>query len=605
MNRPFYKTIRGRLVVTVLVLILFTVFAISSVSYLLLYRNLRQAAIHSAETNLHLLAENINLYLADITDFIQRCQANDQIRQFLMTPRENDRYSAVAGRASELLNNDYLINSSQKYIQRLLIAGFDRSDYVQVVQPTYSVDKPLPELIQKLPYFQESLESTRLSEYPFRVTEEPFTPRSDQIVPIVRPIQSPYSSGNIGFVFAAVSLDLFTDNMNSYIREKESSLYLTIGEEIFLLDGAEAVPADFPETDRGASSFDRLREDTQIYRLKSAAGHGFCISCPLSLNGCQIAQVIPMSTFRRQFSQYLYLLLLIFTAVAAVGLCLFAALSRSLTRPIKKLRDRISIIAGGDFTQDNSILWNNELGDMGRDINQLSRDISGLIDRRVAYEKEKMDYEYRLLQSQVNPHFLYNTLNSIKWMATIQNAPGIAEMTLALSRLLKNISKGSSAFVSIRQEFDLLNDYFSIQKYRYGGMITLEYEINSDALLDNEILRFTLQPIVENAIFHGIEPSGHAGVIRVRLYQPQADLVRIDITDNGLGIEQEKLAALLTEEAPNKDSFFRNVGVSNVHKRLQLTYGERFGLQIQSEIGVYTTVSTLLPVKPAKEGETL
>lgn len=220
----------------------------------------------------------------------------------------------------------------------------------------------------------------------------------------------------------------------------------------------------------------------------------------------QIAQVIPMSTFRRQFSQYLYLLLLIFTAVAAVGLCLFAALSRSLTRPIKKLRDRISIIAGGDFTQDNSILWNNELGDMGRDINQLSRDISGLIDRRVAYEKEKMDYEYRLLQSQVNPHFLYNTLNSIKWMATIQNAPGIAEMTLALSRLLKNISKGSSAFVSIRREFDLLNNYFSIQKYRYGGMITLEYEIDSDALLDNEILRFTLQPIVENAISTASSP---------------------------------------------------------------------------------------------------
>lgn len=94
-------------------------------------------------------------------------------------------------------------------------------------------------------------------------------------------------------------------------------------------------------------------------------------------------------------------------------------------------------------------------------------------------------------------------------------------------------------------------------------------------------------------------------MIRVRLYQPQADLVRIDVTDNGLGIEPEKLAALLTEEAPNKDSFFRNVGVSNVHKRLQLTYGERFGLQIQSEIGVYTTVSTLLPVKAAKEGETL
>lgn len=175
--------------------------------------------------------------------------------------------------------------------------------------------------------------------------------------------------------------------------------------------------------------------------------------------------------------------------------------------------------------------------------------------------------------------------------------PGIAEMTLALSRLLKNISKGTTMQVTIRQEFDLLNDYFTIQKYRYGGTITMDYVITDQTLLDNVIPRFSLQPIVENAIFHGIEPKGQAGNIVIRLFAPDAQTVQIDVRDNGVGISPEKLQELLTDNTPDRGSFFRNVGVSNVHKRLQYTYGEAFGLRITSETGAFTTVSTLLPRK--------
>lgn len=603
MKRPFHKTIRGRLVVTVLALILTLGLAISSVSYLLFDRNLRQTTIRSAETNLHLLGENINLQLTNITDFIQRCQSNDQIMQFLLTSRGSDRYSAVTYQASEILSNDYLSNSSQKYIQRLLIAGFDRTDYLQVVQTSYSVDKPLPSMIQELPYFQEAIDTPRLSQYHFIVKEEPFTKRAEQIIPVIRPIQSPYSSENIGYVFAVITMELFTDNTASYSLNDGTCLYLTIGESTFLLKDRQAVSITSDPAALHPVSLTQLRSDTSVHRLAAGGKEYYAVTAPIALNGCYITQTIPAAVFRSQFTQYFFLIALIFLAVAAAGLVLLFALSHTFTRPVQKLRNRISIIAGGDFTRDDTILWNNELGDMGRDINRLSHDIEELIERRVSYEKERMDYEYRLLQSQINPHFLYNTLNSIKWMATIQNATGIAEMTLALSRLLKNISKGTSTFVSIRQEFELLDDYFAIQKYRYGGMITMNYIIEEEALLDNEIPRFSLQPIVENAIFHGIEPAGRAGIIQIRLFAPDAQTVQVDVTDNGLGIEEEKLKRLLAEETPTEGSFFRNVGISNVHKRLQYTYGKSFGLCVKSEAGVYTTVSTLLPRKLADKEE--
>lgn len=130
-----------------------------------------------------------------------------------------------------------------------------------------------------------------------------------------------------------------------------------------------------------------------------------------------------------------------------------------INHPVQELQVRMKHISEGNFERDSSIEWQHELGDIGRSINDLAEDVKTLMDQRIRDENEKREYEYKMLQSQINPHFLYNTLNSIKWMATIQNAPGIAEMTTALSRLLKNIAKGTEKAVLLSAELSLLDDY--------------------------------------------------------------------------------------------------------------------------------------------------
>lgn len=223
------------------------------------------------------------------------------------------------------------------------------------------------------------------------------------------------------------------------------------------------------------------------------------------------------------------------------------------------------------------------------------------MNQRIEDERQKKDYEYRMLQSQINPHFLYNTLNSIKWMATIQNSPGIAEMTTSLSRLLKDISKGTTNLVSIKHELSLINDYFIIQQYRYGGAITLTIDIEDESLNACQILKFTLQPLVENAIFHGIEPKGTTGTITIRLYRDDAGDIHIDVTDDGVGMEPELAASLLEMETPVASSLFKEIGISNVHKRLQYEFGSKYGLSIVSEQGSFTTISILLPFRKSEE----
>lgn len=125
------------------------------------------------------------------------------------------------------------------------------------------------------------------------------------------------------------------------------------------------------------------------------------------------------------------------------GIILHTIFNHMINHPVQELQVRMKHISEGNFKRDSSIEWQHELGDIGRSINDLAEDVKTLMDQRIRDENEKREYEYKMLQSQINPHFLYNTLNSIKWMATIQNAPGIAEMTTALSRLLKNIAKGT------------------------------------------------------------------------------------------------------------------------------------------------------------------
>ena len=225
----------------------------------------------------------------------------------------------------------------------------------------------------------------------------------------------------------------------------------------------------------------------------------------------------------------------------------------------------------------------------------MGTDIQTLMEQKISFEKQKKDYEYQVLQSQINPHFLYNTLNSIKWMATIQHAPGIAEMTTSLAHLLKSIAKGTTTIVSLKDEIQLLDDYFTIQKYRYGGAITLTYDIEDPALTNIQILRFTLQPIVENAIFHGIEPKGLAGQIQIHIFRRETSIIQIDVTDDGIGMDRETIQQVLSKETTEKSQFFRQIGIASVNRRIQYNFGEQYGLSITSEPGNFTTMTILLP----------
>lgn len=518
--------------------------------------------------------------------FISR--TNNNITSFIYTDPSEPSYNTITNKAAEWLNEEYLSNSARQYIDRIVVANASRSDYLQIVPATYSTGKPVVRIITELPYYEELIS---LPDYSFNtgMQMDPFLRTDLEMIPLIRPIYGAYDNSVVGFSYIQISFEIFADSLQEYARRENTEVYLTLGQTLYVLDGSHISEVPSADASLFKEGTDQVQSATVDHKKQSF------VTSALAGNDCYLTIPLAGSPFQDHFASFLLLLAVIFCVIFIIGLLLLYGLQRTVTTPVRRLQDKILAVSGEDFRPDPSIEWENEFGDIGRALNQMGTNIQQLMNQKIDYERQKKDYEYQVLQSQINPHFIYNTLNSIKWMATIQHAPGIAEMTTALAHLLKSIAKGTTTIVSLSDELRLLDDYFTIQKYRYGGAITLEYDIADPALRNNQILRFTLQPIVENAIFHGIEPKGTAGHIQIRIAREDPGMVRIDVTDNGVGMTPETIANVLTEEYSGKSQFFRQIGIASVHRRIQYNFGTQYGLTITSQPGEYTTTSILLP----------
>ncbi|MEG2924583.1 MAG: histidine kinase, partial [Oscillospiraceae bacterium] len=201
---------------------------------------------------------------------------------------------------------------------------------------------------------------------------------------------------------------------------------------------------------------------------------------------------------------------------------------------------------------------------------------------------EKKNAEISLLQAQVNPHFLYNTLDSIYWMSVTQKVPAISKMTKSLSNLLKNMAKGVSDKIFLQQELSLLQDYVNIQLVRFTE--TFEYECNvPERFFKYLIVKMTLQPLVENAIMHGIEESQTFGKVSIDASDDE-NYLYIHVKDSAGLLTSEQFEKLLKTQ-PKEEKALRGIGLGNVHRRLRLLYGEDCGLSMMGEKGVFTKIT--------------
>ena len=281
-------------------------------------------------------------------------------------------------------------------------------------------------------------------------------------------------------------------------------------------------------------------------------------------------------------AQSVYVLTAIILVIVALLFSRFMA--RSITLPIQKLRDSMKKVQEGDFSVSDVVVDSkNEIGSLTKSFDVMTHRIHELMEQNV--------HEQEALQSQINPHFLYNTLDSIIWMAEGKKNEEVVLMTASLARLLRQSISNEDEVVPIANEVEYARGYLTIQKMRYKDKLEFQIEVDS-SILYIPLIKLVLQPIIENAIYHGLKYKESKGLLIVKGFMKDGNAV-LQVIDDGVGMDEETLAHIYDKHKVNYHS--NGVGVYNVQKRLKLYYGEDYGITYTSELGKGTTATITIP----------
>jgi two-component system sensor histidine kinase YesM len=408
------------------------------------------------------------------------------------------------------------------------------------------------------------------------------------ITAAVAPGYSPsfYAVENVYFIFRG---GVFQQLLRTQVPEpgyflvlSEDGTVITASEDGLIRDGASRLPAV-------QEALHRTRGD---YVVKDHGKQSFVIYLTSEKTGWKYIHVIPYEEMLSDVRQVYNRTML----VSSLGLLVFLIASfflvRSMAKPIKSLVRQMNRLKTGNF-QEVRIEASGpvEVYVLGSSFNEMTARIEELIRQREEKEAQRSRAEITALQSQINPHFLVNTLNAMKIMAIMSKSANIQSMTEALMYLVSSAFDRGGSHTTVGEEFQLLEHYFTIMRIRYGDRFEVHRDIE-EQIMNVFMLRLLLQPLVENSIVHGFHGLNRKGIISIRGRRMGDDRIEFVVEDNGKGFDGE---LEFLEREQSRDTF-NGIGLRNVHRRVQLNYGTEFGLTVTSIIGEGTRISLLLPL---------
>ena len=551
------------------------------------YRNYNQQLLRNNEqltqANIEFILRSIDDQLTAVEFYSSGILSNQSFYELLSSNVETPDSKLVLVSLQEELRMQMYRSIVQDYIERVLVQG-ENGAMIQWSATFGSLQDGRQ--VEQQPFFTQSVSSSRVDWVGLGDSIVSNNLYTKPIIPLLRPFFSDTGERRLGWLYIECSTDILQDVLQKYPVADGSEVSLFSDQGLYLAHSDPArigqeVPqfAELSAALVGDSGSTEWNGQVLVYRRSEKTG--WCI-----------VQSTPMANLTVQQHTFFEFSGQILLVGAAFVLLVGWLLSANLTRPIQRLTAHLQKVQGGEFEADPALEGDDEIGRIGRTVNEMTLSIRQLLQENREKEKNKRQLEMKVLQSQINPHFLYNTLNSIKWMATIQNAPAIAEVTVSLSRLLRNVAAGTDQKVTLEEELSLLKEYIKIQKLRYGEKFEVFFDDELDQYGQLHIVKMTLQPLVENAIFHGIEPKDGPGNIYLSACTQQGAL-HIIVEDDGVGMQVTPGALPTTSDA--RKERFSSIGLRNIDQRLKLCYGSQYGLTLESEPGAYTRVIVTIP----------
>ncbi|MCD9024188.1 sensor histidine kinase [Cohnella silvisoli] len=539
-----------------------------------------------------IVGRDIESYIDDVETLTNAPYYSSETQQTLLTLK----YKVGLQRAeaeSKLFNTIDVLLGLRKDINGIYIFDDTNNRYYKTsvgdVTPFYSfVDQPWFAKIK-------SLHGERLI-IPTHKADYFVSPKTKYVFSIGRSIVSKETNEEIGLIYVDMDLQVIR-NILSSLKQKKST-------EFFIVDNEGSLVYSYDEKNLG-EPFDRPelmsdgkpREGNQIIRLDDR--RQLMTSNYSKKVGWWYITATDLEPLLQPNERAIRNIILISTVLLLVLLSIISFLvSSSITNPIKQLQKAMRQLDNDRFLPVGGIHTRDEIGSLVNSYNDMIRKIADLINTVYKAGIKEREAQLIALQTQINPHFLHNTLNSISCMAEVQGVQEISIVCKAVSDLFRYSIKAGSGAVALREEIASIKQYMTIQSFRYENRIEAVFNVD-ESLLDCKVLKLSLQPIVENAVYHGLEPKRGKGVVIIGM-ETEEDALILSVFDNGIGMNETRLARMrqsLVESIDiTKQGPAGGVGLKNVHDRLQLYYGDHYGLKINSAEGTGTSVLLRMPL---------
>jgi two-component system, sensor histidine kinase YesM len=415
------------------------------------------------------------------------------------------------------------------------------------------------------------------------VHRERLTNKIKYVVSVGRSVKDPYTNENIGVIL--VNIDI------KKLEQLWSSIHFTDNTEFYLLDKENRLIYSSDKTEIGHHANtvfkDNIGYENRQEELTRNGEESFILSSASDVSGWRAVTVIPKSELFKLLNTILQLMVIIIAVGLLLSILASIYIATSITKPLSILEEKMKKVSEGNLDVKVG-LTGGDIGRISTTIDAMLEQIRGLISRIYLEESEKRKHEMLAMQSQIRPHFMYNTINVIKWMAKMQGARGIEEALSSFSSVIKFTAKTEGDFVTVREETDFIKDYIQILDLRYFNKFDVQYEIDEN-VLEYKTLKFLLQPLVENAVFHGFDEIEDKGLLEIKIFQENDRLIFI-VKDNGSGISDEVLDGSQSVQKLN------SIGISNIQKRIELNFGKEYGLFLTSEKNQGTAAKIVLPI---------
>lgn len=400
---------------------------------------------------------------------------------------------------------------------------------------------------------------------------------------------------------------LVIDVMESALADKYNKAHLEPGGEVLLLDRSGYIISSTPSKLQIGTKFvesyvDQVLEGKKgFFRTRNADGAPVMVVYDTSeATGFKLISVVPVAALTKASASIRNVTVMIAGIGLVVTLWMIYLLTVHITRPLRTLRSLMFQVEHGNMDVTFATKHRDEVGQLGRSFNAMVVRIKQLIDE--VYKKQLMvqEAEIKAIQAQFNPHFLYNALDTINWMGRIHKLNDISRMALSLGELLRFSIRKGAAFIPIREDMQQIHNYLFILKMRYGDKIEIDIRIDEEveALYTPKLL---IQPLVENAVAHGLELKQGSGWLRIRGSR-SGDRVCMEVADNGVGMDPGVLERIRSGDYVQDSRHRTGIGLENLRKRLQLYFEQDFKLDIESRLGEGTVVQLEIPaIERARE----